>query len=111
MIEKLRNDLWEAMYLNPVWPHELLENAKDPSYNSVNFKPCDSGTEVELLFTDEGALIKSVYTFDSEEHLQRAVIIENETESVIYDRAQLVASILNQITSYSKNEKANQVTA
>lgn len=111
MLNQLRKQLWEAMYLNPVWPYELLENAKDPEYQSISFKPLDNGFEVELLFTDEGQLVKAVYLFDSNNYLQRAVMRENEHESVIYDRNQLVTNIMNEILKLTGGNQFNKVIA
>ncbi|MED4904078.1 hypothetical protein [Parageobacillus thermoglucosidasius] len=111
MLNKLRTQLWEAMYLNPVWPHELLENAKDPEYKNISFKPLDAGLEVELLFMDEGQLVKAVYLFDSNDYLQRAVMYENEHESVIYDRNQLVTNIMNEILELTGVKQSNKIIA
>ncbi|KZB90050.1 hypothetical protein A2U94_17980 [Bacillus sp. VT 712] len=111
MIEQLRLQLWEAMYLNPVWPHELLENIKDPSYKQVNIKPIDGGSVVELTFVDDGELCNAFYTFDSDDHLQQATIVEGQEETIIYDRSQLISSTLDKINQLIKVENLQMVTA
>lgn len=103
MLKKLREELWEAKYLNPVWPSDLLENSRDPNYKSINFKPTETGLEVTLLFKDNGELISAVYIFNNEDYLQKLYMIEPTGKSLIYDRELEIQRIMINIHSFKKN--------
>jgi hypothetical protein len=111
MLEILRRKLWETIYLNPVYPHELLENTKDPDYLSVNFKPAINGVNVFITFIDEGQSVDAVYYFDEKDYLQSAVIIESGREATIYNRKEEIASLMTQILSIDKTFTLNQISA
>lgn len=100
MLEELRKKLWEAKYLTPVWPTELIETVKEPGYTGINFKPNNDGLEAEISFIDNGQLCFAYYIFDKENHLQHAYILEDGIKTVIYDRKELVMSIMNEIILY-----------
>lgn len=51
-LEKLRQDLWETMHLTPLYPNDLLENAKDPDYLNISFSKMNIGLMAELYFKD-----------------------------------------------------------
>lgn len=105
MLDELRKELWETMYLNPVWPDELLETAKEPGYQSIEFKSVNKGLEVELTFIDEGVLVTAIYNFDKDDLLQEAHLIENGTRSIIYHRNDLISEIMAKITLIKKRDK------
>lgn len=108
-IEYLRDELWKLMYLSPISPSDLLENAKDPDYKSINFKHIEGGTEVELIFTDNGDLVKTNYIFKNNEQLQQIIMDEGTCHSIIYDRQKEIDKILFQINDLnaSKNKIEN----
>ncbi|MGG3012244.1 hypothetical protein ABEO98_22520 [Brevibacillus parabrevis] len=97
MVDALRKKLWEAMYLNPLWPSELIENAMDPDYSQVKFSKWENGTKAELVFIDEGEEITTTYLFDEKEFLQSAIMTEFGRETVIYDRAREVAAVMKNV--------------
>lgn len=97
MINDLHNALWQAMYLNPVFPDDLLKNVKDQDYTNVAFIPTESGCIVELAFYDEGEFVEARYIFDEEDRLQKALMYETGHESIIYDRDVLVNEILSKL--------------
>jgi hypothetical protein len=111
VLEKLRQKLWETIYLNPVWPHELIENTKDPDYLSVNYKTGNIGIEVELIFKDNEEIVTSIYYFDSNDFLQKAVMIESEKESIFYSRQDEISSLLGQILKIDKTFSLKQLSA
>lgn len=104
MINQLRNQLWKAIYLNPVFPKDLLENAKDPDYVGVNFSYNENGTKVDLTFKDLNQIIRATYYFDSKDFLQKAIMNEFGKESIIYDRNAEIQSIINKIKIIHPNE-------
>lgn len=111
MIEQLRKELWEAMYLNPVWPHELLDNIKDPSYKEVSMKPIEGGSVVKLTFVDEEELCHAFYTFDLNNYLQHATMLEQGIETTIYSRDKQVANLMNKIYELSKQKQQKTIIA
>lgn len=111
MISILRKKLWETMYLNPVWPSELLENLKDPSYKDIKYRKVEKGCQVELTFLDDNTLVKAIYHFDENDYLQKAIMIENSYESIIFNREEEVARIMNEILSLTSKEAINELIA
>ncbi|KZD41630.1 MULTISPECIES: hypothetical protein [Bacillus cereus group] len=105
MINQLREKLWKTIYLNPLYPNDLLENAKDPDYHGVNFSAYKGGTKVDLVFQDLGQIIKATYYFDSKDFLQKAVMYEFEKESIIYDRNLEIQSIIDKIKTVAPQEE------
>ncbi|HFU7053758.1 TPA: hypothetical protein ACGN81_000641 [Bacillus cereus] len=105
MINQLREQLWKAIYLNPLYPSDLLENAKDPDYHGINFSAYKGGTKVELVFQDLGQIVKATYYFDSKDYLQQAIMYEFDKESIIYDRNLAIQSIINKIKIIAPKEE------
>ncbi|CAF1855633.1 hypothetical protein ABE189_03105 [Bacillus subtilis] len=105
MLNELRNQLWKAMHLNPVWPSDLLVSAKDPDYEQVSFKQINDHLEVELFFTENGDIVKAIYLFDDNEYLQHASIIEGDSQSTIYDRQKEIETILTKIKKLTTSNK------
>lgn len=103
MIEVLRRKLWETIYLNPVTPAELMKNLTDPDYTSVECVNLDRELRITLSFKDDGELIKTVYSYDSNNLLQNVVMQELDTQSVIFNRQEEIKVILNEISN-CKNE-------
>ncbi|MGZ9782499.1 hypothetical protein [Bacillus pseudomycoides] len=105
MLQQLREKLWQAIYLNPVWPNDLLDNAKDPHYHGVNFSTSNEGTKVDLVFEDDGKIIKASYHFDSNDYLQKAIMFESNEECILYDRQAQINEISNQIKLYKQSSQ------
>ncbi|MFB6585335.1 hypothetical protein ACFCVQ_06655 [Bacillus thuringiensis] len=105
MINQLREQLWKTIYLNPLYPNDLLDNVKDPDYHGVNFSSHKGGTKVDLVFQDLGQIIKATYFFDSKDYLQKAVIYELNKESILYDRNLEIQSIMNKIKAIAPQEE------
>ncbi|MEG6512435.1 hypothetical protein V6C32_10975 [Desulforamulus ruminis] len=105
MDEQLLKELFEAVYCNAVFPHELIKNLKDHDYLQVKFDSYMDGLRAEIKFVDEGEQVTSYYYFDKKDFLQRIEIIEDESVTTIYDRMEEVVRILserNQLQSLGK---------
>ncbi|WP_152680045.1 hypothetical protein [Niallia circulans] len=101
-IKELREQLWKLIYLTPLTPGDLIENAKDPSYHNVNFKHLDNGLEVELIFTDNGDLVTTTYIFNKDDQLQEILMSEFNRISVLYNRQDEINLLLSKITAHTQ---------
>lgn len=104
MVDALRKNLWESLYLNPLWPSDLIENAMDPDYTQVKFSKWEHGTKAELVFVDEGEDITTTYFFDEKEFLQKVIMTEFGHESIIYDREFEVATVMKDLVDAVTDE-------
>jgi hypothetical protein len=104
MVDALRKKLWESVYLNPLWPSELIENAMDPDYKQVSFSKWENGTKAELVFVDEGDEFVATYYFDEKEFLQKVVMKEFGRESIIYDRESDIAAVMKSLVEAVTDE-------
>ncbi|GIN71287.1 hypothetical protein J14TS2_17620 [Bacillus sp. J14TS2] len=113
MLESLRRQLWETIYLNPVTIDELLENKEDEGYKEIDVIEEEHGVTVKLTFWDDEDLITSTYEFNAENFLQKALIIERQSETIIFDRNKRITELLKEI-EFVKNQgmcKVNILTA
>lgn len=111
MLDNLRHQLWQAKFLNPVTPQDLLQNANDPSYNSIDFKTGTSGMKVTLQFEDNGDLVKAVYHYDPEGLLQESYMVEPNGKSIIFDRQSIIKDLLVQIQLLKSSQSSSEVSA
>lgn len=111
MSDFYRQQLWEALYTNPVYPAELLENLRDPEYTNVSYIRIDAGCVVDLSFYDEGQLITAKYFFDAQDQLQKAIMYEGRKESIIYDRQAIVDATLVKIALSNSREQRSVQSA
>lgn len=102
MLDRLRTMLWETIYLNPATPEDLIKNIDDPDYKTVKSFEKKNGLCVELTFVDCGALVTAIYEFDNNQFLQKVTMIDNEIETVIFDRQQQIKDIMKMITQAKK---------
>lgn len=96
MIE-MTKELHDLVYLNTVWPQELLENLSDPDYLSVNFNSYLQGVCAEVVFIDEGKKVITNYYFNSKNHLQRVEMIEDVHVTTIYSRIDEIVKVLTRM--------------
>lgn len=88
-------ELYDAIYRNPVWAHDLLQNLSDPDYLSVNFSSHEAGTRAEVQFMEGKKIIVCYYYFDSKGFLQKMEMLENERLTMCYDRLAEIVVLLN----------------
>lgn len=109
-MDNLKKALFEAVHLNPIWPEELLANAKLPNYEYVHYTKHEDGLIVEMKFEDEYVgFAYGYYYFDSSEKLQKIKIQQRDEVTTIYDRELLIAKAFIRLVEAEGLEVAKSI--
>ncbi|MEC1782109.1 hypothetical protein [Schinkia azotoformans] len=110
MSEDLRKALFEAVHLNPIWPDELIANAKLPNYEYVHYTNHGDGLIVEMKFEDEYVgYAYAYYYFDASEKLQKIQIKQRDEINTIYDRELVIAKAFIRLVEAEGLEVAKSI--
>jgi hypothetical protein len=110
MSEELRKALFEAVHLNPIWPDELIANAKLPNYEYVHYTNHENGLIVEMKFEDDYVgFAYANYYFDASEKLQKIQIKQRDEINTIYDRELVIAKAFIRLVEAEGLEVAKSI--
>jgi hypothetical protein len=110
MNDYLRNALFEAVHLNPIWPDELISNAKLPNYEYVHFTNQDDRLIVEMKYEDDYVgYAFAYYYFDASEKLQKIQIKQRDEINTIYDRELVIAKAFIRLVEAEGLEVAKSI--
>jgi hypothetical protein len=99
--------LYELVYSPILTPYNLVDNAKLPNYDYVNYSKGEKGLIVSMKCElEEGFSVIFDYFFDKKDALQKLIMTSEEGVETLFDRQTDINKIKNRIV-----EKRNKSTS
>jgi hypothetical protein len=106
-MENYINRIYNLLYSPVVTPYNLLENAKLPNYEYVNYYKGETGLIAEMQCTiEEGYKAIFFYHFDSSDNLQKVFMTTEGKKELVFDRQIEVKKVTEK---YLQDTKEKQV--
>lgn len=91
------NKIYDLLYSPMVTPYNLLDNAKLPNYEYVNYYKKNDGLITEMKCTlDDGENAVFYYHFDKSDNLQRVYMNKNDQQVLVFDRQTETQKLLSE---------------
>ncbi|GAB6172040.1 hypothetical protein JCM15765_15180 [Paradesulfitobacterium aromaticivorans] len=101
--------IYKLLHSPLVTPYNLLENAKLPNYEYVNFYKGNQGLVSEMKCTlDDGNKAIFYYHFDHDENLQCVYMSQGKQKHCIFDRQ---SETQKMVSNYQKNSASEKIIA